>query len=134
VIPAEIRTAATDCVSSICLGNLPAFTPMLAAVLKGGDTSLSRGLQARVLQALKELAVQASGQINRSVFVPVLLEAATSESAEVRLGVGQCLGNMMTDATAVSDFEARAKASTDGAVTQTIVTAMQSALRCVHTR
>lgn len=125
---AEIRNAATDCVTRLCQGNVTAFTPLVVSALKGG-AGASHGLQARVLQAVRELAVQVGGKLDRSVFVPVLLEAAASASSEVRLGVGQCLGNMMTDAGAIADFEERARTSTDGAVTQTIVTAMQSAVR-----
>ena len=126
---AEIRTAATDCLTSLCLGNVAAFSPFLAKAAQGGDTPAARGLQARVLQAVRELTMQAVGQLDRGLFVPILLQAANSPSPEVRLGVGQCLGNMMSDDGAIADFQARATGSKDGAEKQTIVTAMLHALK-----
>lgn len=125
---AEIRNAATACVTSLCHGNVDAFTPMILGPLQGGETS-KRGLQARVLQAIRKLALQAGPKLDRSAFIPVLLAATATASSEVRQGVGQCLGNMVTDAETIADFAIRATASTDGAVTQTIVTAIQNAVR-----
>ena len=82
-----------------------------------------------MLQAVRELTMQAVGQLDRGLFVPILLQAANSPSPEVRLGVGQCLGNMMSDDGAIADFQARATGSKDGAEKQTIVTAMLHALK-----
>ena len=125
---AEIRNAATACVTSLCRGNVDAFTPMILGPLQGDGTS-KHGLQARVLQAIRKLALQAGPKLDRSAFIPVLLAATATANSEVRQGVGQCLGNMVTDTETIADFAIRATGSTDGAVTQTLVTAIQNAVR-----
>lgn len=127
---AEIRNAATDCLTSMCRGNADAFAPKILAPLRDGSNP---GLQARVLQAIRALAEQVGAKLDRSRFIPVIFEAAVSQmgNAELRQGVGQCLGNMMNDEATIAQMTAKVGADsiTSVAECQIILTAMQNAVR-----
>eukprot|EP01052_Picozoa_sp_SAG31_P043869 SAG31_NODE_7454_length_1685_cov_2.784994_3_plen_216_part_01 len=125
----DIRKAAIVCAAEISSGNAAVYIPQILAT--AGPSAPT--LQARMLAVLNTFLMSTDRPtLDESTAASVLemvLANADSPSSDVRLRVGQCLGSLIADGSAVAQLQNMMEKTTDIARKVTIINAVRDSIK-----